>query len=79
MWESTQYGEQQKKINLYNLPEIMGKKRIPKLPEIFRVPGIFQDAQKFWAEMRNFSSAYIRVPEIIRQNENDQNDQNFKH
>jgi hypothetical protein len=43
------------------------------------VPGIFQDAQKIWAEMRNFSSAYIRVPEIIRQNENSQNDQNFKH
>jgi hypothetical protein len=43
------------------------------------VPGIFQDAQIFLAEMKNFSSAYMRVPEIIRQNENDQNDQNFKY
>jgi len=43
------------------------------------VPGIFQDAQKNWAEMRKISSVYIRVREIIRQNENSQNDQNFKH
>ncbi len=66
----------EKKNHLHNLPEIIGQCFF-KLPKFFEAWRYFQNAQKFWAEMKIIFNIY-KVPIIIEQNKNSQNAKNIQ-
>jgi len=78
MWESTWNGGLKQKpfSSLYNLPKIMGKSTIIKLPKKFQASIFFQCAPKIWAEIKSFLNL-SNVPEVIGQYKNSQNAQNY--